>query len=103
MHRQPPNREDRIVAGGGGNRCLGHGLLQALVKLTLDLVTPTHHWSLALLSLKIGVRARGSKGVIGQARRHEHETSQKDGGQGNRMDYPVTDARNDLEERAFSS
>ena len=78
MHRQPPNGEDRIVAGSGGNRCLGHGLLQALVKLGLALVTPTHHWSFALLSLKIGVRARGPKGVIGQACRNEHETGQKD-------------------------
>jgi UDP-N-acetyl-D-mannosaminuronate dehydrogenase len=32
MHRQPPDREDRVVAGRGGGCGLGHGLFSALVE-----------------------------------------------------------------------
>ena len=47
-------------------------------------------------------QGEGSEGVVGQAGGHEQEASQEDGRQCHGMDHPVTDARDDFEERAFT-
>jgi hypothetical protein len=101
VHRQPANREDRVVAGRGGGG-LGHGLFQALVEGGLGVVTLAHHRSFGVLSLEVGIRPGGTEGVIGQARRHEQETRQEDCRQGHGMNHPITDACDDFKKRAFT-
>jgi len=81
---------------------LGHRLLQALVEGGLGVIALAHHGSLRVVGLEIGIRPWGAEGVIGQARGHEQETRQEQGRQGHGMDHPVTDARDDFKERAFT-
>lgn len=100
---QPTHREDRVVARRGGDgRSLCHGLLQADVEFRFAFVALAHHGSLAFRGLEVGVRTGCPEGVVGQAGGHEQEACQEDGRQCHGMDHPVTDARNDFEERAFS-
>lgn len=103
MQRQPTHREDRIVAWRcGDRRSLGHDLFQSDVEFRFALVALAHHWSFAFRSLEIGVGTGCPEGVVGQAGGHEQEACQKDGRQCHSVDHPVTDARDDFEERAFS-
>jgi len=76
-------------------------LLEAQVKLALALVTLAHHRCLGFLGLEVGIGARRSEGVVRQASGDEEESGQEDRRQGDGVDDPVADARNDLEERAF--
>ena len=100
---KPAHREDRIIAWRCGNgRCLSHGLFQTNIELGFAFVALAHHGSLAFRGLEVGIWARGSEGVIGQAGGHEQEPCQEDGGECHGVNHPVTDARDDFEERAFS-
>ncbi len=102
MHRQPPDREDRVVAGRGGGGGLGHGLFQALVEGGLGVVTLAHDGGLGVVGLEVGIRAGRAEGVVGQAGGYEKETRQEQGRQGHGVDHPITDARDDFKERAFT-
>ena len=103
MQGQPTYRENRVVARcGGDGRGLCHGLFQADVEFRLAFVALAHNGSLAFRGLEVGIGARCSEGVVGQAGGHEQEACQKDGRQCHGVDHPVTDARDDFEERAFS-
>jgi hypothetical protein len=102
MHRQPSDRKDRVVAGCGGGCGLGHGLFQALVEGGLGVVALADHGRLGVVGLEVGIRAGCAKGVVGQAGGHEQETRQEQGRQGYGVDHPVTDARDDFKERAFT-
>ena len=103
MQCKPTHREDRVVAGRGGDwRGLCHGLLQADVEFRLAFVALAHHGSLAFRSLEIGVGTGRPEGVVCQAGGHEQEPCQKDGRECHGVDHPVADARDDFEERAFS-
>ena len=101
MERQPPDREDRVVARRGAGGGLGHGLFQAQVKRALAFEALTHDWSLTLLGLEIGVRTRGPKGVVSKPSGDKQEPGQEDRRQGHGMNHPVADARDDFEERTF--
>jgi hypothetical protein len=103
VQRQPTHREDRIVAWRGGDGWgLCHDLFQADVEFRLALVALAHHGSLAFRCLEISIGARGAECVVGEAGGHEQEACQKDGGKCHGVDHPVTDARDDFEERSFS-
>jgi hypothetical protein len=102
VERQPPNREDRVVAGRGGGGGLGHGLFQALVEGGLGVVALAHHRSLGVVGLEVGIRPGCAEGVVGQAGGHEQEARQEDRWQGHGVDHPVTDARDDFKKRAFT-
>jgi hypothetical protein len=102
MHRQPPNGEDRVVAGRGGGCGLGHVLFQALVEGGLGVVALAHDGGLGVVGLEVGIRPGRAEGVVGQAGGHEQETRQEQGRQGHGVDHPVTDARDDFEKRAFT-
>ena len=98
----PPDREDRVVARSGACVSLSHDLFQALVERGLGVITLTHHRGLGALSLEVSIRTGVSEGVVGEAGRHEHDARQEDLRQGDCVDHPVADARNDFEERAFT-
>jgi len=102
VNGKPAHRENRVVARRGGSSGLSHGLFQAQVKGRFGVVTLAHHGGLLFLGLEVGIGTGGSEGVVGQARGHEQEPRQEDRRQGDRMDDPVADARNDLEKRAFT-
>ena len=103
MQCKPTHREDRIVAWGcGDGRCLCHRLFQTDVEFRLAFVALAHHGSFAFRGLEVGIGARCSEGVVGQAGGNEQEACQEDGRQCHGVDHPVTDARDDFEERAFS-
>ncbi len=79
-----------------------HDLFQADVEIRLALVALAYHGSLAFGCLEVGVGARGAECVVGEAGGYEQEPSQKDGGECHGVNHPVTDARDDFEERTFS-
>jgi hypothetical protein len=98
---QPTHRENRVVARCGGSRGLRHDLFQANVELGLAFVSLAHNWSFALARLKISIRTRSAKGVVGQASGHEQEAGEENRRQCHSVDHPVTDAGDDLKKRAF--
>ena len=77
-------------------------LLQAPVELGFAFVALADHGSFAFRSLKISIGTWCAEGVIGQTGGHKKETCQKNGRKCHGMNDPVTDARDDFEERAFS-
>ena len=78
-------------------------LLQASIKIGFAFVTLTDNRSFAFSRLKVSVRPGCTEGVIRQASGHEKESCQKNGGQRYGVNDPVTDTRDDFEERTFSS
>ena len=76
-------------------------VVKAKIQLRLALVSLTHNRRFDVSSLEIAVRTRSPEGVISQPCADEEESSQEDRRQGDCMDHPVTDARNDFEERTF--
>ena len=103
MKRQPAHREDRIVAGCRGGRTGSHdgSVFKTGVQLGLALVTLAHHRCLDVSSLEVAIRTGSPEGVVSQPCADEEEPSQEDRRQCHCMDHPVTDARNDFEERTF--
>ena len=76
-------------------------LLQASIELGFAFITLTDNRSFALSRLEVSIRTGCPEGVVGQASGHKQEPCQKDGGQCHCVNDPVTDARDDFEERAF--
>ena len=76
-------------------------LFQADIEFRLALIALADDWSLAFGRLEVGVRSRGSKGVIRQTGGDEQEPGKEDRRQGDGVDHPVADACDDLEKRAF--
>ena len=77
-------------------------LLQASIKIGFAFVTLTDNRSFAFSRLEVSVRTWCPEGIVGKASGHKQEPCQKDGGQCHGVNDPVTDARDDFEERAFS-
>ena len=103
VQSKPAHREDRVVAWRCGDwRCLCHGLFQADIEFRFAFVALAHHGSLAFRGLEVGIRTGSPEGVVRQAGGDEQEACQKDGRQCHGVDHPVTDARDDFEERTFS-
>lgn len=64
----------------------------------LAFVALAHQGSLAFGGLEVGVGARGSECVVGQAGGHEQEPCQEDGRECHGVNPQVTDARDDFAE-----
>ena len=104
MQGEPAHCENRIVARGGSDgRSLCHDLFQADVEIRLASVALTHYGSFAFRGLEVSIGPWGPESVVGQAGGHKQKPCQEDGGKCYSVDHPVTDARDDFEERTFSS
>ena len=78
-------------------------LLETNVELRFPFKALTDDRRLTVSGLEVCVRTRGSKSVVGKPRRNEKETCQENRRERHGMNDPVTDARDDFEERTFSS
>ena len=77
-------------------------LLETNVELRFPFEALAYNRRLTVRGLEVCIWTRSPKSVVGEARRNEKETCQENRRERHGMNDPVTDARDDFEERAFS-